>query len=304
MTESDAAHLRTVILGAAAGGGLPQWNCGCPICNAARRGEIPSLTQSSLAVSGEGQSWALLNASPDIRTQLAAQPALHPTGPRVSPITSVLVTNGDIDHVAGLLTLREKQAFTLFGTAEILSLLDSNPLFAALDPAFVTRRAVALNQAFALTSTLSASLFPVPGKVPLYMEGEEVVTDLEGEQTVGVALQSGASRAFYIPGCAKMTEDLALRLQDADLVFFDGTLWRDDEMRRRGVGQKSGARMGHMAMSGAEGSIAAFAGLRVKRRVFVHMNNTNPVLLPSSAERREAEAAGWIIGADGMAFTA
>lgn len=299
MTET----LRALILGAAAGGGLPQWNCGCPNCNAARRGEIPSLTQSSLAVSGDGRSWAILNASPDIRTQLAAQPALHPSGPRVSPIVSLLVTNGDIDHVAGLLTLREKQAFTLFGTAEILGLLDSNPLFAALDPAFVTRQAISLDRPFPLTSSITATLFPVPGKVPLYMEGEEVVTDREGEQTVGVALEAGSARAYYVPGCAKMTESLAARLRGAALVFFDGTLWQDDEMRQRGVGGKTGARMGHMAMSGPAGSIPAFADLQVERKVFVHMNNTNPVLQPNSAERREAEAAGWIIGADGMDFS-
>ncbi len=300
--EEGCGDLQALILGAAAGGGLPQWNCGCDICNAARSGEIPSLTQSSLAVSGDGEAWAVLNASPDIRVQVAASPALHPTGPRVSPIASVLVTNGDIDHVAGLLTLREKQSFTLFGTREILSVLDSNPLFAALDPAFVTRRAVALESPFMLTPSVTATLFSVPGKVPLYMEGEEVVTDLEGEQTVGVALEVGTSRAYYIPGCAKMTEALERRLQGADLVFFDGTVWRDDEMRRTGVGQKTGARMGHMAMSDASGSIAAFADLGVKRKVFVHMNNTNPVLVPGSVERKDAEAAGWTVGVDGMEF--
>ncbi len=300
--EMRSGSLRALILGAAAGGGLPQWNCGCDICNAARRGDIPSLTQSSLAVSGDGESWAILNASPDIRVQVAAHPALHPTGPRVSPISSVLVTNGDIDHVAGLLTLREKQTYTLFGTQEILAVLDSNPLFAALDPAFVTRTPIALETPFPLTSSVTASLFPVPGKVPLYMEGEEVVTDLEGEQTVGVALEAGGSRAYYIPGCAKMTDALAERLRGADLVFFDGTVWRDDEMRRTGVGQKTGARMGHMAMSDARGSIAAFAPLEVKQKVFVHMNNTNPVLVPDSTERREAEAQGWIVGVDGMEF--
>ncbi len=300
--HDEAVRLRALILGAAAGGGLPQWNCGCAICNAARRGEIPSLTQSSLAVSGDGRAWALLNASPDIRLQLAAQVALHPKDLRATPIASVLVTNGDIDHIAGLLTLREKQAFTLFGTAEILELLDSNPIFAALDRGLVARRPIRLNHPFALTGTVEARLFSVPGKVPLYMEEEEVVTDLEGEQTVGVELAVGDQRAFYIPGCAKMTEALAERLRGADLVFFDGTLWQDDEMQRGGLGQKTGARMGHMAISGATGTIAAFQPLEVKRKVFIHMNNSNPVLLPYSPERRAAEAAGWTIGADGMEF--
>ncbi len=283
---------------------MPQWNCGCDICQAARRGDIPNLTQSSLAVSGDGDNWAILNASPDIRLQLAASPQLHPTGPRTSPIKSVLVTNGDIDHVAGLLTLREKQPFTLFATREILSVLEANPIFAALDPSLVARRPIALEESFELTSTVTATLFAVPGKVPLYLEGEEVVTDLEGEQTVGVALKSAGSEAFYIPGCAKMTDGLAERLTGADLTFFDGTVWVDDEMRQSGVGSKTGSRMGHMSMAGAGGSIAAFSALEVARKVFVHMNNTNPVLVPGSPQRLEAEAAGWTIGQDGMEFTA
>lgn len=295
-------QLRALILGAAAGGGLPQWNCGCSNCNRARRGEIPPLTQSSLAVSADGAHWAVLNASPDIRTQLAANMPLHPTGPRVSPIGSVLVTNGDIDHVAGLLTLREKQGFTLFGTAEILDVIGANPIFDALDPACVTRRTVALESPFELAPGLIATLFPVPGKVPLYLEGDVVETDLEGEQTVGVELAAGGAAAFYIPGCARMTGRLAERLRGGDLVFFDGTVWRDDEMIRAGVGQKTGARMGHMAMSGPEGSIAAFAALDVARKVFVHMNNTNPVLDPETPERAKAGDAGWTVGMDGMEF--
>ncbi len=302
--RTGASRLRALILGAAAGGGLPQWNCGCDICNAARRGDIPSLTQSSLAVSGEGSFWAVLNASPDIRMQLAANAPLHPTGPRVSPIVSVLVTNGDIDHVAGLLTLREKQNFELFGTREILSVLEANPIFAALDPDIVIRRSVALDTAFTLAPDLTATLFAVPGKVPLYLEGETVVTDLEGEQTVGVQLDCEGTRAFYVPGCAKMTPALVERLRGAELVFFDGTVWQDDEMRQKGVGSKTGSRMGHMSMSSERGSIAAFAPLNVRRKVFVHMNNTNPVLLPRSPQRREAEAAGWTVGQDGMVFEA
>jgi pyrroloquinoline quinone biosynthesis protein B len=293
-------QLHVLILGVAAGGGLPQWNCGCENCNRARRGEIPSLTQSSIAVSADGAHWVVLNASPDIRTQLAASPPLHPTGPRVSPIVGVLVTNGDIDHVAGLLTLRESQTFTLYGTAEILDVIGANPIFDALAPSSVTRQAIALETSFDLAPGLSATLFAVPGKIPLYLEGSDVRTDLEGEQTVGVELTAGGATAFYIPGCARMTQRLEDRLRGAGLVFFDGTVWRDDEMISAGVGQKTGARMGHMAMSGAQGSIAAFASLGVARKVFVHMNNTNPVLDPASPERAEAEAAGWAVGMDGM----
>ena len=291
---------RARILGAAAGGGLPQWNCGCQICNKARQGLIPPQTQSSLAVTGNGQDWAILNASPDIGAQLAAFPGLYPTDLRTLPLTSVLLTNGDIDHVAGLLTLREMQPFQLMATRNILDTLAGNPIFSALNADVVDRVPVALGEPFALAPDLEAELFAVPGKVPLYLEEGEIDTGLMGEQTVGVALRSGGREAFYIPGCAMLNDDLRQRLSSASVLFFDGTLWRDDEMVLAGLGQKTGKRMGHMSMSGADGSIATFARLDIARKVFVHMNNTNPVLDPASIERAEAEAAGWIIGQDGM----
>ncbi len=292
--------MRLKILGAAAGGGLPQWNCGCANCEAARAGRIPSRTQSSVCVSADGVHWAVVNASPDIRAQFAATPELHPTGLRGSPVVSVLATNGDIDHVAGLLTLREKTPFDLFATAAIHSALADNPIFSALDPTLVSRREVALDAPFELAPGLTAELFAVPGKVPLYLEeGEDVVTDAEGETTVGVALTANGRTAHYIPGCARMTGRLAERLRGAALVLFDGTVWEDDEMRRSGTGAKTGRRMGHMAM---RDTIPAFAGLGVKTRVFVHINNTNPALDPDSPERAEAEAAGWIVAEDGMEF--
>jgi pyrroloquinoline quinone biosynthesis protein B len=294
---------RARILGAAAGGGLPQWNCGCDNCNLARAGAIASQTQSSLAVSPDGNVWAVLNASPDIRDQLARTPELHPTGVRSLPLAAVLVTNGDIDHVAGLLTLREMQPYTLFATPGIHEVLDANPIFEALGRSVVTRDLVRLEKPFELLPGLAATLFAVPGKVPLYMESGEVETDLVGEQTVGVELRTGGRRIHYIPGCAMMTDDLRSRLDGADLVFFDGTLWRDDEMRRAGLGEKTGKRMGHMSMSGTDGSIAAFGDMRVRQKVFVHMNNTNPVHRPDSDERAQAEAAGWTVGRDGMEIT-
>lgn len=294
--------MRAIVLGAAAGGGLPQWNCGCRNCELARAGEIPAASQSSLAVTADGRAWAILNASPDIRSQLAATPSLRPRGLRDSPVASVLLTNGDIDHVAGLLGLREKQPFALHATSEILDVLAGNPVFAALDPALVTREAQALGRPFALAPDVMAELFPTPGKVPLYLEGEAVATDLEGEQTVGVRLESGGRAAFYIPGCAAVTPALAARLRGADLVFFDGTLWEDDEMIRAGLGAKTGRRMGHISMNGPEGSIAALAGLGIGRRIFVHMNNSNPVWRPGP-ERAATEAAGWEIARDGMEVT-
>ena len=302
--------LRVLIVGAAAGGGLPQWNCNGPNSATFWRGDAPltPATQSSLAVSANGSDWALLNASPDIRSQIMALPQLQPRDPgthglRDTPISSVLLTNGDIDHIAGLLTLREKQAYDLFATASIAGVLEENPIFNALDPAFVTRHRVELDRPFDLLPGVTATLFAVPGKVPLFMEGDHggdnVQTDLMGEQTVGVEMTDGEHTLFYIPGCARMIPALADKLRGAELVLFDGTLWADDEMIRQGVGQKTGARMGHMSISGPDGSMAAFADLGIARKVYVHLNNTNPVWR-DGPERAEANAAGWEIAHDGM----
>lgn len=298
---------RALVLGAAAGGGLPQWNCNGP--NSAGfwgRGErLAPATQSSLALSADGRAWVVLNASPDIRAQIMATPALQPREPTVfglrdSPIAAVVLTNGDIDHVAGLLSLREKQAFDLWATPAIHAILRANPIFDALDPALVRRREIGLEHEFEPAPGLTLRLFAAPGKPPLYLEGPAPVTDLEGEQTAGVAI---GDSAFYLPGCARMSPALADRLRGAATVFFDGTVFEDDEMIRLGVGAKTGRRMGHMAMAGPDGSMAAFAGLGVRRKIYVHINNTNPVWRPASPERAAVEAAGWEIAHDGMEVT-
>lgn len=292
--------MKIIILGAAAGGGLPQWNCGCTNCDAARRGKIPSLTQSSIAISAYGQEWAILNASPDIRMQLASTSALHPTGPRKMPLRSVLVTNGDIDHVAGLLTLRESQSFNLFATSAIHEALAANPMLSALRSDLVPRRTVALDQDIELAPGLAATLFSVPGKVPLYQEGETVETGLIGETTVGVELRAGNRRALYIPGCADLPDWLKDRIKGADLLMFDGTLWEDDEMIRMGLGQKTGRRMGHMPVTE---SMAELADIDIARRIFVHLNNSNPLTDPSSSQTAAARAQGWQVGRDDMEIT-
>lgn len=297
----QATSVRALVLGAAAGGGLPQWNCGCSNCQRARdpNDALKPQTQSSLALSVDGRDWALLNASPDIRAQIEANPALHPRALRDTPIRSVLVTNGDIDHIAGLLTLREKQPFRLFATAAIGDILKANPVFQVLDPQCVDQVTVALEQPFMLLDGIEATLFAVPGKVPLFMEGPAPDTALEGEQTVGVELKVDGKRIYYIPGCGKLTDRLASRIRNADLLFFDGTVFRDDEMARLGVGQKTGRRMGHMAISGPDGSLDALNDLAIGRTIFVHINNTNPVWL-DGPERRAVEAAGYEIAHDGM----
>lgn len=298
--------MQFLVLGAAAGGGLPQWNCGCANCMDARSGAIPTASQSSLAVSANGRDWAILNASPDLRMQMQAAPALFPRYLRDTPLKSVLVTNGDIDHIAGLLSLREQTAFTLFATSEILDLLTSNRVFEVMNPDVVIRRPLTVGTAFPLLDDMEAIVFPVPGKIPLFMEGDAMgdgdsglQTDLEGEQTVGVRLDDGRTVAYYIPGCARVTDDLLARLGDADQIFFDGTLWRDDEMITSGTGVKTGRRMGHISISGADGSIAALKTL-ICRKTFIHINNTNPIWQPNGPERASVLDQGWTIAADGM----
>ncbi|MCP1200668.1 pyrroloquinoline quinone biosynthesis protein PqqB [Notoacmeibacter sp. MSK16QG-6] len=298
MTKS----LHALILGAAAGGGLPQWNCGCDNCRAARDpvSAVSPQTQSSLAVSADGERWAILNASPDIRTQMAANPQLHPRAARDNRAPVVMCTNGDIDHIAGLLTLREKQSFTLHATREILDVIEANSLFDALDREFVTVRQIDSGDTVELLPGLQADIFSVPGKVPLYLEGEDVDIGEEGGNTIGVTIRAHGKVLHYVPGCAHVTEALASRLQGADAVLFDGTVYTDDEMIAAGVGSKTGQRMGHIAMSGENGAIAAFRSIECGRKIFVHINNTNPVWRADSDERAAVEAAGWRIGEDSM----
>jgi pyrroloquinoline quinone biosynthesis protein B len=311
--------LHAIVLGAAAGGGFPQWNSAGPGCRRARSGDPAAKprTQTSLAVSGDGgRRWVLLNAAPDLPAQLRATPALHPRpeeggAVRHSPIAAVVLTGAEVDTVAGLLSLRERHAFALYGAEPSLAVLAANPIFGALDPALAPRRALPLGGATDLRDAagdrlgLRVEAFAVPGKVPLFLEegGADPGRSDAGE-TVGLRLSAGGDAAadalFFVPGCAAMTEALRERLRGAACVLFDGTLWRDDEMLLAGAGSKTGARMGHMSIDGPAGTLAAFADLGVRRRVLIHLNNTNPVLLADSPERKAVEAAGWEVAEDGM----
>ncbi len=297
-------RLRIIVIGAAAGGGFPQWNCGKGVSMRFWRGDenVTARTQSSIIASVDGERWLLLNASPDIRHQIVSTPVLHPRqGERHSPIKAVLLTNGDIDHIAGLLTLRERQPFTLYATSAVHDVLAQNVIFDALDRSTVDRRTLTLEGVFETGFGVGFEIFSVPGKVPLFMEDGEPEIGAETDTTVGVRLfgPSGET-AFYVPGCARLPPALRNRLANAEVVLFDGTLWADDEMLTAGVGQKTGQRMGHISMVGPDGSIAAFRDLNVRRKIFVHINNTNPVLIENSDERRQAVTAGWEIAEDGM----
>jgi pyrroloquinoline quinone biosynthesis protein B len=310
--------LRLIVLGAAAGGGFPQWNCACVNCKRARSNDAaaPSRTQSSLAVSADGVTWLVLNASPDLRQQILATPALHPRadkGLRDSPIAAVAVTNGDVDHTGGLINLREGWPFGLYAHPRLHATLDANPLFQVLNPDVVARRDLPLDVRTPIADGTGADIgltvetFAVPGKVPLYRERGRVTGDYAGQagDTVAVRLIAPGSdaRVFYVPNCAELDTATAHRLEGADLVLFDGTLYHDNEMIEAGLGRKTGRRMGHMPVAGPDGSLEALAGLGISRGIYVHINNSNPILCAETPERAAVEAAGWEVAADGLELT-
>jgi pyrroloquinoline quinone biosynthesis protein B len=303
--------LRVVVLGAAAGGGVPQWNCGCPVCLTARSEdrEIRS-TQCSIAVSADDEHWYLVNASPDLRQQLIATPRLHPGQGRLrhSPIAGVILTNGEIDAVAGLLSLREGSPFTIYAHARVLAILQSNSIFNVLSEKNVKRRPVEVDKPFALAlpdgspSGIEVVPFGVPGKAAWYLEGKAHPAGSGGAgDTLGLRIEDKTSGKYFyfIAACARVTDDLKARLAGAPLVFFDGTVWRDDELVAAGLGNKTGQSMGHISMSGDGGAIETLAGLDIGQKMFLHINNSNPALLKGSDERNSLEKAGWQIPADG-----
>jgi pyrroloquinoline quinone biosynthesis protein B len=257
-------------------------------------------TQASLALSADSENWLLINASPDLSQQLRQSKALHPrSATRASPIKAVLLTGAEIDQVAGLLSLREREPFEICATAATLAALADNPMFGVLVPDLVKRQAVVPGASLTLAGGLQAQLFTVPGKVPLYLEGENPETASETAANVGVEIAANGAHIAYIPGAAAVTPAIMQRLSRADIVFFDGTLFRDDEMIATGTGTKTGRRMGHMPIDGQDGSLRALAGI-AGRRIYVHINNTNPILIEGSPERLQAERAGWEIAEDGL----
>ena len=303
--------LRVVVLGAAAGGGVPQWNCGCTVCRKARN-EHPELrsTQASIAISADGDHWFLINASPDLRQQLIATSPLHPKAGtlRHSPISGVILTNGEVDAVAGLLSMREGSPFTIYAHERVLAILRSNSIFNVLNEKNVRRQPIEVDKAFEPTlpdgspSGIEILPFAVTGKSAWYLEGKAHPAGNDGDgDTLGLRIADRASGKYlyFLAACAGVTNDLRSRLAGAAAVFFDGTVWRDDELIAAGLGNKTGQGMGHIAMSGDTGAIAALADIDIGRKMFLHINNSNPVLLRDSAERKAAEHAGWQIPTDG-----
>jgi len=303
--------LRILVLGAAAGGGVPQWNCGCPVCRAARSQPGLQRTQASIAVSADARHWFLINASPDLRQQLCATPQLHPKAGslRHSPVAGVILTNGEVDAVAGLLSMREGSPFTIYAHPRVLAILKANSIFNVLSEANVRRLPIAMDETFEPTlpdaspSGLEVLPFAVAGKGAWYLEGKSHPAGGDGAgDTLGLRIADKATgnHFYFLAACAEVADDLKRRISGAPLVFFDGTVWRDDELIAAGLGNKTGQAMGHISMSGDNGAIAALSGLGIGTKMFLHINNSNPALLRDTTERKTLEQAGWQIPADGM----
>ena len=258
-----------------------------------------SATQASLAVTGDGDDWLIVGASPDLRQQLSQTPLLWPRNDsRDSPITGVVLIGGDIDAIAGLLVLRERQPFTIYAPAALLALLAENDVFNVLDPGLVRRVEISPMQPVSCGGNLTLTLLPMPGKVPLFRETPGA-TEAEAGATYAALMQADGKSMIVAPACADITDAVLEQFRGADVVFFDGTLFTDDEMIAAGLSVKTGTRMGHVPISGPNGTIARLANLPA-RRIFLHINNTNPILLNDSPQRRAVEAAGFEVAFDGM----
>ncbi len=299
------------VLGSAAGGGCPQWNCACRNCRGARDGSvrIEARTQECVAVSAGGEAWFLLNASPEIRAQIESFPALHPRRQRDSPIQGILLTNGDLDHTLGLLCLRESHPLVVYATEAVRrGFVESNVLYRTLQrfPGQVSWRSLRLDTVVELRkdggdpSGLSVEAFAVPGKLPVHLEGLGFVPD--SRDNVGFQIRERGSRSalVYLPAVGRLTPEVLSAAERADCLFFDGTFWSEDELRELGASEKRASEMAHVPIGGAGGSLAALSGVRADRRIYIHLNNTNPVLRDDSPERAAVDRAGWQVARDGM----
>jgi pyrroloquinoline quinone biosynthesis protein B len=303
--------VRLRVLGSAAGGGSPQWNCGCPNCSGLRRGDpgIRARSQASAVVSADEKQWFLLNASPDVRTQLESFAALHPRTLRDTPLGGVALTNGDVDACLGLFVLREDQPLSIFATKTVVQgLREHNVLTRTLErhSDHFTWTLLAADEPRPLVgaggpSGLSIEAIPVPGKVPLHLEGQMAPT---AEDNVALRFRDPrGTTLLFAPSVGGWSEALEQAARTADLLLFDGTFFSDDELIRLGLGQRRARDMAHWPLGGAEGSLRWLAQLPCRRKLLIHINNTNPILREDAAERAELAAAGVEVGHDGLEVT-
>jgi pyrroloquinoline quinone biosynthesis protein B len=302
--------MRIILLGTAAGGGLPQWNCNCPNCREARAGSnrVVPRTQSSAAVSADGQAWFLLNASPDLRVQLESVPHLHPRAKalRSTSIEAVLLTNADLDHTLGLLLMREGGRIHIHATPQVraaltrgISLAPALQSFGGIHWTKPPRKLSPLLRRDGSRSGLRYQAVNVFGKPPRFMKGRQ--SNGFGH-SVGYRIVDDRSggRLLYLPDVAVLDEQTVNALSDCDVLLFDGTFWSENEMRKLGVGSLSAKHMGHIPIGGRQGSLKQLARSPVARKIYIHINNTNPILRKGSPECTAVRAAGVEVGRDGM----
>jgi pyrroloquinoline quinone biosynthesis protein B len=300
--------MQIILLGTGAGGGVPQWNCGCANCRAARA-QGRGCTQSSVAVSADGERWILLNASPDLRAQLAAHAPFWPLEARDSRVGAVVLTDGEIDHTLGLMLLREGTSrMPVYAPSGVAALLAGPwPLTRVLEPyAGIDVRPLTPRRAAALTDTNGRSLGLACTAVALARRPPRYDSAALGDDfEVGLRIEDPATGGVfaYVPVAAAVDDDVCTLAAGADLLCFDGTFWSDDELHGLGVDAPRAREMGHIPIGGPGGSLEQLPHLGAKRTVLVHINNTNPILGTDSPERAQVTAAGVEIGEDGMHFT-
>jgi pyrroloquinoline quinone biosynthesis protein B len=302
--------MRIHLLGTAAGGGAPQWNCNCAVCREARSGSgrVRPRTQSSVAVSADGRNWFLLNASPDIRAQIESFPPLRPGGnkARNSPIEGVLLTNADLDHSLGLLLLREGEKLRVHATEAVRIALTKGISIAPTLDSFSSAEWIEpptspepLPRRDGSASGLSYEAIPLSGKPPRFMKGKAPPS---ATNTIGYRItdEQTGRKLLFLPDVGEVSESILRLFSECDVLLFDGTFWSENEMRERRVGALSAADMGHLPISGEKGSLNVLAKLRIKHKIYTHINNTNPILIEDSPECAAVKAAGCDVGQDGM----
>jgi pyrroloquinoline quinone biosynthesis protein B len=298
--------VRIQVLGSAAGGGCPQWNCACRNCRGARDGSVrvEARTQECVAVSSDdGKAWFLVNASPEIRAQIESCTALHPREVRDSPIAGILLTNGDLDHTLGLLCLREWQRLVVYATDTVRrGFVENNVLYRTLQrfAGQVSWRSLPPGEEVELgtASGLCVEAFPVPGKPPVHLEGLGTPSPADN---VALRIREPATGRVlvYASAVARVTPELLAAADAADCLFFDGTFWSEDELCEVGS-DKRAKDLAHLPIGGESGSLAALSPLHRPQRIYIHLNNTNPVLREDSPERVAVERAGFRVACDGM----
>ncbi len=303
------------ILGSAAGGGFPQWNCACANCRGVRAGTFAGKprTQAQVAVSKDGESWFLLGASPDLRQQIEAASELHPqAGVRISPISGVVLTSADLDHVLGLLLLRELQPLRVFAAASVLQILrQDNSFFGMLNriPKQVEWSTVVPGTPFDISSAggqpsgLLGTTVPLGTRYPAYVTPARAQQMQPDEAVTGLIVECTGRRLAYLPAVGHIDDNLMKTLEGVDVLLFDGTFWSNDELIRVDSSGATARQMGHIPVGGPEGSLRQLAQFPNVKKLFIHINNTNPMLNESGPEYRAVRDAGWEIAEDGWQFT-